>query len=55
MPLHDDFDLQVSDIQALSSRDELIGLFAKLGYNTQLRLTQTADAMGFTNAALKCF
>ncbi len=36
-----DFDLQASHLQALSSRDAVVALFAQLGYNTEARLPMT--------------
>ena len=53
MTLPFDFDLQLADIQALESREQVAALFAMLGYNTEARLTQTAEAMGLTGEALK--
>ncbi len=41
MSLPYDFDLQIAHIQALESREQVVGLFAALGYNTEARLTQT--------------
>lgn len=48
MPLPGDFDLLPSHLHVLSGRDEVAALFAALGYNTDARLTQTAEAMGLT-------
>lgn len=47
MPLQDDFDLQAAQIQELTDRDAIMRLFALLGYDTNMRLTQTAEAMRF--------
>jgi hypothetical protein len=53
MSLVDDVDLQIPDIQALESREQVAALFAMLGYNTEARLTQTTEAMGLTGENLK--
>jgi TaqI-like C-terminal specificity domain/Eco57I restriction-modification methylase len=53
MSLPFDFELSLADIQALENREQVVGLFAALGYNTEARLTQTAEAMGLTGEALK--
>ena len=53
MPLLNDFDLQNDHLLALSSRDQIAGLFARLGYNTNARLTQTAEAMGLTSSTIQ--
>jgi len=45
-----DFDLHVSQIQTLSTRDAIVAFFATLGYDTDARLTQTPSAMGFPEA-----
>ncbi len=49
----DDKNLNASDIQALASRDGVVAFFAKLGYDTNSRQTQTVDAMGITAESLK--
>src|SRR5688572_14982368 len=51
-PSHD-VELQTSDVQELSSLGGVIGFFTRLGYNTEARLTQTAEAMGFTSDDLR--
>lgn len=51
--LKEDYELSREDIQLLSSRDALAALFAKLGYDTNDRLTQNVAAMGFTSDNLK--
>jgi hypothetical protein len=43
--LEQDFNLQISEIQQLSNADAIVVLFASLGYNTLVRLKQTAEAM----------
>jgi hypothetical protein len=48
-----DYDLSREDIQELSGRDGLVALFAKLGYDTNVRLEQNVGAMGITNETLK--
>jgi len=53
MPLTHDFDLVPSHLQSLSSREAVAAFFASLGYNTDARLTQTAEAMGLTTESLK--
>ena len=45
-----DFDLHVSQIQTLSTRDAIVAFFATLGYDTDAHLTQTPSAMGFPDA-----
>ncbi|HLL78752.1 MAG TPA: hypothetical protein VKT25_04590, partial [Ktedonobacteraceae bacterium] len=51
--LHDDFELTRGDVQGLASRDALAAFFARLGYDTNERLSQSVAAMGFTSDALK--
>lgn len=51
--MSDDKDLSASDVQALSSRDGVVSLFASLGYGTDARLPQTAAAMGITAESLQ--
>ena len=41
----DDKDLKPSDVQTLSSADGVASFFAGLGYDTDLRLPQTAVAL----------
>jgi Eco57I restriction-modification methylase/TaqI-like C-terminal specificity domain len=43
-----DRDLKVRDIQDLSSADAIAGLFAQLGYRTDIRTEQTAGNLGLT-------
>lgn len=50
MPLTTDFDLAPAHIQSLSSREAVAALLTMLGYHTDARLTQTAEAMGFPEA-----
>jgi len=47
-----DEDLRREDIQLLASRDALVAFFARLGYDTNYRLTQSAAAMNITGDAL---
>ncbi|HEV2579459.1 MAG TPA: hypothetical protein VGT44_01295, partial [Ktedonobacteraceae bacterium] len=51
--LTDDYELTREDIQGLSNRDALAAFFARLGYDTNLRLAQNAAAMGFGSDQLK--
>src|SRR5256714_5313860 len=51
--LKDDLELSREDIQLLSNSDALAAFFAKLGYDTNDRLTQNVAAMGFTSDNLK--
>jgi hypothetical protein len=51
--LNDDIELSREDIQLLSSRDALAAFFARLGYDTNDRLTQNVAAMGFSSDNLK--
>jgi hypothetical protein len=53
MPLKHDLDLRPSDVQALASRDAIVAFFTRLGYDTNARLTQTAEVMGLTAESLK--
>ncbi len=48
-----DFDIKSSDLQTLSSADALALFFAKLGWNTNNRIVQTADNLGITSDYLK--
>ena len=51
--LKEDIELSREDIQLLSNSDALAAFFAKLGYNTNDRLTQNVAALGFTSDNLK--
>src|SRR5438876_9606621 len=51
--LKQDYELTRDEIQLLSSRDALAAFFAKLGYDTNDRLTQSVAAMGFSSDNLK--
>jgi hypothetical protein len=51
--LKDDLELSREDIQLLSNGDALAAFFAKLGYDTNDRLTQNVAAMGFSSDNLK--
>lgn len=48
----DDRDLKARDIQELASPDAVAACFARLGYDTSVRLPQTTAAMGITADAL---
>jgi hypothetical protein len=47
-----DEDLRREDIRLLASRDAIAAFFARLGYDTNQRLTQSAAAMNLTSDAL---
>lgn len=49
----DDKNLKPADIQTLASNDGVASLFATLGYDTDMRLPQTAAAMGITAESLQ--
>ena len=49
----DDANLTASDVQTLASRDGVTAFFATLGYDTDSRQAQTADAMDITAESLK--
>src|SRR6266568_3700643 len=51
--LNQDYDLSHADIQLLANRDALAAFFARLGYNTNVRLPQSIAAMGITTESLK--
>jgi len=48
-----DKELTRADIQALANRDSIVSFFAKLGYSTDIRVTQTCAAMGITAESLQ--
>ena len=48
-----DKNLKRNDIQTLSSKDGIASFFATLGYDTEVRLPQTATALGITAASLQ--
>ena len=48
-----DKNLTASDVQTLASRDGVVAFFATLGYRTDSRQAQSADAMGITAESLK--
>ncbi len=50
--LHEDVDLTRDDIQLLASRDAIAAFFARLGYDTNQRVTQSAVAMNITGDTL---
>jgi hypothetical protein len=50
---YEDIALTVDDIQALSSREQIITFFSRLHYNTDARLEQTPTAMHFDTASLR--
>ena len=43
-----DIDLGMHDVQALSSGDAIVGIFARFGYNTDARILQTPANLGIT-------
>ena len=49
----EDYDLTLEEVQELSSRDALAAFFARLGYDSNVRLVQNVAAMGITNDNLK--
>ncbi len=51
--LPQDYDLSREDVQLLASRDALAAFFAKLGYDTNVRLVQNVNAMGITGETLR--
>jgi len=48
-----DVELAAKDLQGLSSADAVVGLFAKLGYDTSARTNQTAANLGIPEAAAR--
>ncbi|MEI6046580.1 MAG: hypothetical protein WCS37_19690, partial [Chloroflexota bacterium] len=46
--LKEDYEFTSSEVQELSGRAALAAFFARLGYNTNARLVQSASAMGFS-------
>jgi Alw26I/Eco31I/Esp3I family type II restriction m6 adenine DNA methyltransferase len=46
--LKEDYELTSSEVQELSGKAALAAFFARLGYNTNSRLVQSASAMGFS-------
>ncbi|MCC6151870.1 MAG: Eco57I restriction-modification methylase domain-containing protein [Planctomycetes bacterium] len=51
--LQDDRDLTKDDVMSITGRDALVRFFAHLGYNTDARQLQTADALGIAQSGLK--
>ncbi|MBX3458561.1 MAG: Eco57I restriction-modification methylase domain-containing protein [Planctomycetes bacterium] len=51
--LPDDRDLTKDDVMSITGRDALVRFFAHLGYNTDARQLQTADALGIAQSGLK--
>lgn len=51
--LQDDRDLTKDDVMSITCRDALVRFFAHLGYNTDARQLQTADALGIAQSGLK--
>ncbi len=49
----EDLELSSRDVLGLSSRDALAAFFARLGYDTNLRVVQNPAAMGLSNDNLK--
>jgi hypothetical protein len=52
MPVYD-VELEIRDLQGLSSADAVVGLFTKLGYDTSVRTIQTASNLGIPEAAAR--
>jgi len=52
MPVFD-VELAPKDLQGLSSADAVVGLFAKLGYDTSSRTNQTASNLGIPEAVAR--
>ena len=50
--LQHDVDVRPEDVQLLASRDALTAFFARLGYDTNERLTQSVAAMNITGESL---
>ena len=51
--LDSDANVQVADVQLLSSVDNLASFFARLGYDTGRRVVQQVEALGITNDPLR--
>jgi hypothetical protein len=51
--LKEDYELQAAEVQQLAGRDALAAFFARLGYDTNNRIVQTADALGLNSDSLK--
>jgi hypothetical protein len=51
--LKEDYELQAAEVQQLAGRDALAAFFARLGYDTNNRIVQTADALNLTADTLK--
>ena len=49
----DDKNISTVEVQALATRDGVVGFFAALGYRTDSRQPQTAAAMGITASSLE--
>ena len=49
----DDKNISTAEVQALATRDGVVGFFAALGYRTDSRQPQTAAAMGITASSLE--
>lgn len=48
VPQTHDRELRLSDIQSLSNADEMPAFFARLGYDTDARISQTPANLGIT-------
>lgn len=51
--LQTDIDISREDVQLLAGRDALAAFFARLGYDTNVRLAQNVNAMSITNDTLR--
>jgi hypothetical protein len=51
--LKEDYELQAAEVQLLKGHDALAAFFARLGYDTNNRIVQTADALGLNSDTLK--
>ena len=49
----DDKNISTAEVQALATREGVVGFFAALGYRTDSRQPQTAAAMGITASSLE--
>ena len=49
----DDKNISTAEVQALATRDGVVGFFAALGYRTDSRQPQTSAAMGITASSLE--
>jgi enoyl-[acyl-carrier-protein] reductase (NADH) len=49
----EDRDLKAPQILSLSNRDEIVGFFTSLDYDTSNRIVQTPGALGISSTALE--